>query len=154
MTRMWPVLTDAQKRQRSRVRDRQRRGGRGYDGITDEQIYRRDKWVCMMGECVCPDGTVIDPALLGTGDPWAPSVDHVIPLRDGGLDSAANKRAAHRRCNNNANEQDQQDLASAGAGWRSPAPLTWTLGDVLAAGDTRIPLEAARALLALKDMLG
>jgi 5-methylcytosine-specific restriction endonuclease McrA len=143
MTRRWPALTEAEKRQRNRAKDRARRGGRGYDGVTDEQIYRRDKWVCLMPECVCPDGAAIDPDLLGAGGPWAPSIDHITPLRDGGLDNSRNKRAAHQRCNNNANQQGQQDLASAGAVSRQPIPLTWTIGDILAAGDYRSGLVFA-----------
>ena len=148
----------AEKRQRNRTWDRQRRGGRGYDGVTDEQIYRRDKWVCLMPVCLHTDegggvDRTIDAGLAGSGNVWAPSVDHVIPLRDGGLDNARNKRAAHHRCNNNANTQDQRDLVSAGAGMRNPGPLTQAIGDSLAAGDVRIGLETARALLRLRDML-
>jgi 5-methylcytosine-specific restriction endonuclease McrA len=141
------VRSAAEKRQRNRARDRERRGGRGYDGISDEQIYRRDKWVCLMPECACPDGTVIDPALAGTGGPWAPSIDHIVPLRDGGPDSARNKRAAHARCNNSANEQVHRELpALCGA-----EPLTWTTGD--AAASAAIGAEAVKALLRLRDML-
>jgi 5-methylcytosine-specific restriction endonuclease McrA len=150
--RGWRQRTPAEKRQRNRARDRQRRGARGYDGITDEQIYRRDKWVCLMPECVCPDGLLIDPGLRGTGDPWAPSIDHVIPLAQGGQDSAWNKRAAHARCNNNANEEGQRDLQAAGAGARQPFSLTSTIGDVLAAGDDRVR-PALEALMRLRDTL-
>jgi 5-methylcytosine-specific restriction endonuclease McrA len=89
----------------TRNRDRAQRGGRGYDGVADLQIFARDKWVCMMPVCLCPDGTLIDRALLGTGDPWAPSVDHIVPLSEGGLDNAANKRAAHIQCNSDANSE-------------------------------------------------
>jgi 5-methylcytosine-specific restriction endonuclease McrA len=122
-----------EKRQLTRARDRERRGGRGYDGVTDEQIYRRDKWVCLMPECVCPDGRAIDPELAGTGDPWAPSIDHVVPLRDGGLDNARNKRAAHARCNNSANEQDQAEEQAVRSGSWQPqlVPLTAAAGELL-----------------------
>lgn len=145
--RAWRRLpTEAEKRERSRARDREKRGGRGYDGIPDEQVYHRDKWVCMMPECLCPDGTAIDRALLGTGDPWAPSIDHVVPLRDGGLDNARNKRAAHIRCNNNANTRDQQDLTAAGCGSRQPYALTATVGDVLGSTALAALEELRRAL--------
>ena len=30
---------------------------------------------------------------------WSASIDHVIPVAEGGTDSADNKRAAHTRCN-------------------------------------------------------
>jgi 5-methylcytosine-specific restriction endonuclease McrA len=148
------VRTADEQRQSYRVRDRERRGARGYDGITDEQIYRRDKWVCLMEQCLCPDGPVIDPALAGTGDPWAPSIDHVIPIGSGGLDCARNKRAAHARCNNNANEQEQRDLVPLrAAGWPAgPAGL-----DTLAAEGVRLTAivgaEVVKALLSLRDTL-
>lgn len=139
------VRTAAEKRERNRARGREKRGGRGYDGIPDEQIYRRDKWVCMMPQCVCPDGSAIDRALLGTGGPWAPSIDHAVPLRDGGLDNARNKRAAHIRCNNEANHEDQLDLRVTGSGLRVPqlAPLSAAAGDVLG-GTALAALEELR----------
>lgn len=144
----WRVRTEAERRERSRARDREKRGGRGYDGVPDERIYHRDKWVCMMPACLCPDGTAIDRTLLGTGDPWAPSIDHAVPLRDGGLDNARNKRAAHIRCNNSANHEDQLDLVVAGSGLRVPqlAPLSAAVGDALS-GTALAALEELRRAL-------
>ena len=129
--RGWRVLDADELRQRSRVRDRAKRGGRGYDGVSDERIFARDKWVCLMPECVCPEGRAIDRELAGTGGEWAPSVDHIIPLSEGGADSARNKRAAHARCNNSANEAAQRELGDPGSP-REPVPLAWTIGDALA----------------------
>lgn len=79
----------------------QRKRGRpkGYDGVTDPEIFQRDGWECRMPVCLCPEGRVIDPGLHDP-DPWSVTVDHVLPGRLGGTDAAANKRAAHRRCNN------------------------------------------------------
>jgi 5-methylcytosine-specific restriction endonuclease McrA len=51
-----------------------------------------------MPDCLHPDGRAIVPGLPGN-DPWQASIDHIVPLTDGGQDSAANKRAAHKRCN-------------------------------------------------------
>lgn len=45
------------------VKKRLKRKRRGYDGVTDEQIYDRDGWQCQLPECLCPDGRAIDPAL-------------------------------------------------------------------------------------------
>lgn len=70
-----------------------------WDGVPDTAIYTRDKWTCRMPVCLCPGGRAIDPRLRDTGQDWAPSIDHVQPLRDGGRDVAGNKRAAHNRCN-------------------------------------------------------
>ena len=54
-----------------------------------------------MPVCLCPDGRHISRLLRGAEDPnpWAPSIDHIVPQGMGGPDTAENKRAAHRRCN-------------------------------------------------------
>jgi calcineurin-like phosphoesterase family protein len=75
------------------------------DGVPDSAIYERDAWTCRMPACQAqkslgPERRAIDAALSGTDSPWAPSVDHVIALVLGGTDTAENKRAAHRCCNN------------------------------------------------------
>jgi hypothetical protein len=91
----------------SRTAQKRQRNHRGvkvlpqtWDGVPDIEIYLRDVWRCQMPECLCPAGRPIDPRLQGTESDWAPSIDHVVPLRDGGPDTAGNKRAAHRYCNN------------------------------------------------------
>lgn len=63
------------------------------------RVYERDKWQCKMLVCAA-DSRDIDPALAGYDDPWAPSIDHVIRLADGGRDVEGNMRAAHKFCNN------------------------------------------------------
>jgi 5-methylcytosine-specific restriction endonuclease McrA len=79
-----------------------------------------------MPECLCPDGRAIDPDLRGSTDMWAPSIDHIIPLAQGGRDSDGNTRAAHRRCNE----------AAAGIGAavvrpdRPAGPLTYSIADL------------------------
>jgi 5-methylcytosine-specific restriction endonuclease McrA len=69
------------------------------DRSLDSAVYRRDRWQCQVPECLHPDGRAINPRLRGKDDPWAPSVDHVIPQVGGGADSMENLRAAHRWCN-------------------------------------------------------
>ena len=75
-----------------------------YDGVTDEQVYERDEWQCRMPACLHPESRQLYPA-LALDDPWRASIDHVIPLRDGGADTADNKRAAHQHCNGVAGYQ-------------------------------------------------
>jgi HNH endonuclease len=98
-----------------------------YDGVTDEAVYTRDKWTCRMPVCKCPDGRAIDPRLQGEDADWAPSIDHVVPLRFGGPDTGDNKRAAHRYCN------------EADANSRNKAIGPLSIG-------SRLPPEAAAAL--------
>jgi 5-methylcytosine-specific restriction endonuclease McrA len=49
--------------------------------------------------------------LLGVDDPWAPSIDHVVPLFEGGRDMESNMRAAHKLCNNHAARRSGQSIA-------------------------------------------
>jgi len=112
-----------------------------YDGVTDFAIYRRDGWMCQMPECLHPDSreivagrkSRISASLPGaSGDPWRPSIDHVVPLASGGRDDAVNKRAAHQLCNEAAQEHYG----------RGRGNLSRTIGD-----------EAAPQLVALRDAL-
>ena len=100
--------------------------GSTYDSVTDTEIYRRDNWTCRMTRCLCPadkGGRAIDPELRGHGSqPWAPSVDHVIPLMQGGRDDAANKRAAHQLCNADAAVALSRRLNLAQAASLKPPP--------------------------------
>lgn len=76
----------------ARNRRRLRVHAETYDGVTNEQILERDRWRC--GICR---------KMIGKSFKWphprSASVDHVIPLSQGGDDTAANKRAAHLACN-------------------------------------------------------
>jgi hypothetical protein len=65
------------------------------DGVTDLQIFERDGWQCLVPGCEL--GAVIRG--LPWDDPYAPTIDHIIPLSRGGTDTAANKRTAHWICN-------------------------------------------------------
>lgn len=61
-------------------------------------IFERDSWTCMMPVCYCPDGRQLD-SRLGPGDPWSPTVDHIVPVATGGTNDRRNLRAAHQLCN-------------------------------------------------------
>jgi len=88
-------------RNSSRAAHRRRRAGNDaytYDGVTDEEIYERDRWKCRMPACLHPESRQLYPG-LALDDPWRASIDHVVPLSEGGTDTADNKRAAHHHCN-------------------------------------------------------
>jgi hypothetical protein len=79
----------------SRAAHRQVRGQFSISLTRRLAIYRRDEWVCQL----CREG--VDANLVGTGDDWAPSLDHIecqawalIPDH-----SDENLRLAHRWCN-------------------------------------------------------
>ena len=129
---------------RNRHRRKARPGGEAtYDGVTDFKIYSRDFWSCQMPECLCPEGRAIDPASFQhkrqgeTGGPWRASVDHIIPLSEGGWDIAANKRAAHQLCNEAAQEHYPREYALLlAAGEDAPRDrkrqgLSYVIGDVI-----------------------
>ena len=78
------------KRRHDRIR-RQRRA-ETWDGVTDAEIMERDRWRC--GICR---------KVIGKSFKWphprSASVDHIVPISEGGADTAGNKRAAHLGCN-------------------------------------------------------
>ena len=69
------------------------------DNITVKELYKKDAGICWIcgGKCNLDDyitrgGTII------CGD-YYPSVDHIVPVCNGGEDAWSNVRLAHRRCN-------------------------------------------------------
>jgi hypothetical protein len=78
------------KRQNDRIR-RQRRA-ETWDGVTNAEILERDRWRC--GIC----GKVIGKKFKWP-HPRSASIDHIVPISEGGEDTAGNKRAAHLACN-------------------------------------------------------
>jgi 5-methylcytosine-specific restriction endonuclease McrA len=66
--------------------------GAGYERFSSEDIFERDGWRCH----IC--GKRVHPSRFKR-DPEGPSLDHLIPLADGGSHSQANCRLAHLRCN-------------------------------------------------------
>jgi 5-methylcytosine-specific restriction endonuclease McrA len=74
-----------------------------HEDFDSSEIFERDKWHC--GIC----GKRIDRSRKFP-DPRSPSLDHVVPLSEGGAHTRANSRAAHfgcnsGRCNRGGNEQ-------------------------------------------------
>lgn len=76
---------NSQKRRALRI-------GATAESIKALDIYKRDKWRCYL----C--GDAIDKALAHP-DPMSASLDHCVPLTNGGLHVPLNLKAAHLRCN-------------------------------------------------------
>ena len=83
---------DGMARKIARNRLRLRVHAETWDGVTDEQIMERDRWRC--GIC----GKRIGKSYKYP-HPRSKSIDHLIPISQGGDDKAPNKRAAHLACN-------------------------------------------------------
>lgn len=80
----------ARKVRQSRIRHQ--RHAETWDGVTDAEILERDRWRC--GICRKAIGRKFK-----WPHPRSASIDHIIPLSEGGDDTAGNKRAAHLACN-------------------------------------------------------
>lgn len=90
----WPE-DPAKKAKRDLIRAKRRRAS--YRGVESEDVDRellgeRDRWVC--GICL----RKVDKA-LAYPHPKSQSLDHVIPLAEGGPHTYANTRIAHLACN-------------------------------------------------------
>ena len=63
------------------------------------QVYREEDLCALCGKAVDKTRPYIDPA-TGKPDPWAKSVDEIVPVaRGGSATDRSNCRLAHRRCN-------------------------------------------------------
>lgn len=62
------------------------------DSYSDREIFERDNWLCH----IC--GLHIDPS-LDRMLPMGATIDHVVPIAKGGVNSVDNVKAAHRSCN-------------------------------------------------------
>lgn len=94
----WASLSDAARhRARQRARARHRNRQVTWDGVTDEQILERDRWMCRMDKCLYGSRR-INPKRKYP-DKRSASIDHIVPLARGGDDTGFNKRAAHLGCN-------------------------------------------------------
>lgn len=96
----------ARKAQLRRIRSQ--RHQETWDGVTDAEIMERDRWRC--GIC----GQRIGKSFKYP-HARSKSIDHVVPLIEGGDDTSANKRAAHLGCNRRRrNRGGNEQLAMIG----------------------------------------
>lgn len=83
------------KRKRDAIRSHRRRAvarGAESENVDRDRVGERDRWRC--GVCSKKvDRTLKHP------DPGSPSLDHVVPLAEGGAHTYANTRITHLRCN-------------------------------------------------------
>lgn len=78
---------------RAHVNGRRRRLAAVNAGVYSKlEIFERDGWVCQL----CFED--IDPHEKWPSD-WCATVDHVMPISEGGTDRISNLQAAHWRCN-------------------------------------------------------
>jgi 5-methylcytosine-specific restriction endonuclease McrA len=72
------------------ARRRARLKGVHVERVSRLAVFERDEWLCWLCE------EAVDPAALGGR---RPSLDHVVPLYQGGEHSMANVKLAHLSCN-------------------------------------------------------
>jgi hypothetical protein len=75
-----------------------RQRGVGYERFSRREIFGRDRWRCQI--CLKRINQ-----RLQYPHPMSASLDHVIPLSQGGPHSRANVRASHLRCNTLRNDK-------------------------------------------------
>jgi hypothetical protein len=86
-----PQRSPEQNRAKNHVR-RVARRGIGYEDFPEVYICERDGWRC----AICK--RKVTPSRFKR-DPEGPSLDHIIPVSEGGRHSRANCRLTHLRCN-------------------------------------------------------
>jgi hypothetical protein len=83
--------------QKAKARARRLRHAETWDGVPDEVIFERDGWRCRVPQCRERTRRISQKAKYP--DRRSASIDHVVPLSEGGGDTAPNKRASHLGCN-------------------------------------------------------
>lgn len=105
-----PRLDRASRRAADRARCARRRGALALaivEIVDPDVVLERDGWRCH----VC--GKRIDRTLSGRAA-MGPTIDHLVPISEGGEHSYANVRAAHRRCNSRRGVGGAVQLALVG----------------------------------------
>ncbi|KKL96855.1 hypothetical protein LCGC14_1840280 [marine sediment metagenome] len=74
-------------------RERARLRGAMMEPVDPIKVFERDSWRCQL--CLCKTMK----AKRGTRHPWAPEMDHIIPLSNGGEHSYRNTQCACHACN-------------------------------------------------------
>ena len=68
--------------------------------VDRDQVGARDGWTCQV--CHLPVDRTADPL-----DPWAPSIDHVVPLSRGGQHCMENVQLLHFGCNSSKQDDSR-----------------------------------------------
>lgn len=90
-----PII-DARRRMRVELADKA-------EAFTSAEVHERDSWTC--GLCRLP----VDPGLAWP-HPLSASVDHILPLSQGGSHTLANVQCAHLSCNSRKCDRVEVDL--------------------------------------------
>lgn len=102
-----PECTLEAKRERYRRKNRARRLKSKPGAYTLTEIAERDGKRCHL----C--GVKVDLSLSGM-EPNGPTIDHLVPLSEGGTDDPVNVALAHRQCNVNRNVGGEVQLRLVG----------------------------------------
>lgn len=89
------------------ARRRARRRLAFVEHVDPDVVFGRDDWRCHL----C--GGRIDKRLSGRHR-WGPTIDHLVPISEGGEHSYANVAAAHRSCNSKRGVSGPAQLALIG----------------------------------------
>lgn len=90
-----PACATERHREAKRADKHRRRAiilGADHERFTSREVHERDGWTCWL--CHLPVDRDADPQ-----SDYAPSLDHIIPLANGGTHQRANAATAHRGCN-------------------------------------------------------
>lgn len=89
-----------------RKRKALKRGAQRAETIYHDSIFRRDNYICQL--CMKP----VNPA-LAYPDPFSASLDHRIPVVDGGNHTRDNVQCSHLRCNLSKGRKREPRLSEA-----------------------------------------
>lgn len=113
--------TEAGRRAR-RIYNRKRRarrfGNGPVDSIDPKDVFERDNWRCYICGTYTPKGLVGDPR-----DSRAPTLDHVVPLAEGGTHTFDNVRCACRGCNTEKGAAIFQRNLFESTGWEGASKV-------------------------------
>jgi hypothetical protein len=89
-----------------------------FDRFSDWEIFERDDWCCM----IC--GLPVRKDAVGLLNNQAPTIDHIIPLSQGGTHRRDNVQCAHRICNSIKSDKSMQviitQMHTGGASYLQP----------------------------------
>jgi 5-methylcytosine-specific restriction endonuclease McrA len=95
----WKRRNPQKRRDHGTKREALERGARTAEVVDRVAVYERDGYLCWLCD---------EPTVPGSDDHGArPSLDHVIPLADGGPHTAENVRTAHHSCNARRGARDR-----------------------------------------------